>query len=300
MTREIAAVLLAVCAGACASGSASRRLTTFRDACADGEYWTGRACAARAEVTTSLAASKEALEVPEIDTATAALAKVRAAGPLAHAANISLWEQLGIAAAFVDKVDDARAAFTQLLALDPGHFLSYELSPKATRIFEQVRNEQAARGAPAVDVNWANGQRVGAPVPIDLTVVADPLGFLHAATIYVRTRGENQWRATDVPLGKVGSDHQIVLPSVSAAKPLSLELYVRAYDVAGNEVLAWADATRPREIPLRYDPPRPWWQKWWVITLASSVAVIGTGAIVYGVTRPPPEDVSASVDLVDR
>jgi hypothetical protein len=292
--------VLAIALAACAGSTASKRPTAFRDACADGEYWTGDACAKRAEVATKLAASKEALEVPEIETATTALAAVRAAGPLAHDANISLWEQLGIAAAFVDKIDDARAAFTQLLALDPGHFLSYELSPKATRIFEQVRNEQAARGAPAVEVNWANGQRVGAPVPIDITVVSDPLAFLHAATVFVRTRGETQWRATDVPLGKVGSDHQIVLPSVTATKPLSLELYVRAYDKAGNEVLGWADASRPREIPLRYDPPRPWWQKWWVITIAGTVAVAGTSAIVYAATRPPSDEVSGGIDPIDR
>jgi hypothetical protein len=122
---------------------------------------------------------------------------------------------------------------------------------------------------------------------------------LHAATLFVRTRGETRWRATDIPLGKIGSDHQIVLPSVTATKPLSLELYVRAYDKSGNEVLGWADATRPREIPLRYDPPRPWWQKWWVITIAGSVAIAGTGAIVYGVTRPPPGDVSGTIDPVD-
>lgn len=293
-------VTVAIALAACSGGAANRPATTFRAACPDGEYWNGSTCAKRAEVQTKLAASKEALEVPEIETATTALAAVRAAGPLAHDANISLWEQLGIAAAFVDKIEEARTAFTQLLALDPGHFLSYELSPKATRIFEQVRNEQAARGAPAVDVNWANGQRVGAPVPIDITVVADPLGFLHAATVFVRTRGESAWRATDIPLGKVGSDHQIVLPSVNATKPLSLELYVRAYDKAGNEVLGWADASRPREIPLRYDAPRPWWQKWWVITLASSVAVIGTAGIVYGVTRPPPDRVSGTIDPVDE
>jgi hypothetical protein len=293
------AAAIALVLAACGGTTANKRPSAFRDACAPAQYWTGSACAKRAEVQTQLAASKEALEVPEIEAATTALAAVRAAGPLAHDANISLWEQLGIAAAFVDKIEEARTAFTQLLALDPGHFLSYELSPKATRIFEQVRNEQRELGAPAVEVNWANGQRVGAPVPIDITVVSDPLDFLHAATVFVRTRGESQWRATDLPLGKVGDDHQIVLPSVTATKPLSLELYVRAYDKAGNEVLGWADATRPREIPLRYDPPSPWWQKWWVITLASSVVVVGTSAIVYGVTRPPPDHVSASVDLVD-
>ncbi len=294
-----AAIAIAVLA-ACGSSAANKRPSAFRDACADGEYWTGSACAKRAEVQTKLAASKEALEVPEIETATTALAEVRAAGPLAHDANISLWEQMGIAAAFVDKIEEARLAFSKLLALDPGHFLSYELSPKATRIFEQVRNEQAERGAPAVDVNWANGQRVGAPVPLDITVVADPLGFLHRATVFVRTRGETKWRATDLTLGKVGSDQHVVLPSVTATKPVSLELYVRAYDQAGNEVLGWADASRPREIPLRYDAPSPWWQKWWVITIASSVAVVGTGAIVYGVTRPPPDRVGASVGSVDE
>ncbi len=294
------AVALAIVLAACSGSAANRRPSPFRDACGSGEYWTGAACATRIEVATKLAASKEALEVPEIETATTALAAVRAAGPLSHDANISLWEQLGIAAAFVDKIDEARAAFTQLLALDPGHFLSYELSPKATRVFEQVRNEQRERGAPAVEVNWANGQRVGAPVPIDITVVSDPLDFLHAATVFVRTRGETRWRATDVPLGKVGSDHQIVLPSVIATKPLSLELYVRAYDKAGNEVFGWADASRPREIPLRYDPPRPWWQKWWVITIAGAVAVAGTGAIVYGVTREPGSLVSGTVDVVDE
>jgi hypothetical protein len=292
--------MLGIALVACSGGTASRRPSAFRDACTDGEYWSGNACAKRTEVATKLAASKEALDVPEIETATTALAAVRAAGPLAHDANISLWEQLGIAAAFVDKIEDARAAFTQLLALDPGHFLSYELSPKATRIFEQVRNEQRERGAPAVDVNWANGQRVGTPIPIDITVVADPLGFLHAATVFVRTRGETRWRATDVPLGAIGSDQHIVLPGVTATKALSLELYMRAYDKAGNEVLGWADASRPREIPLRYDAPQPWWQKWWVITIAGTVAVAGTGAIVYGVTREPPNTARGSIETIDR
>ena len=52
-----------------------------------------------------------------------------------------------------------------LLALDPGHFLSYTLSPKATFVFEKVRNQ--TRVAPAIDVSWEHGGKVGDAVPID-------------------------------------------------------------------------------------------------------------------------------------
>ena len=181
-----------------------------------------------------------------------------------------------------------------LLALDPGHVLSYTLSPKATFRFEKVRNEAKSAGAPAIDVDWAFGQKVGTPVKIDVSVLADPKQFLHRATLFVRTRGEPAWRAADVPLAASDKEHHLVLPPIAAAKAVSLELYLKAYDDRGNEVLTWAAPTRPREIPLRYDPPRPWWQKWWVITIAGTVAVAGTAGIVYAATREPPSTVDGS------
>ena len=209
-----------------------------------------------------------------------------------------LWEQRGIAAAFMDDVRTARAAFEMLLALDPGHFLSYLTSPKATQVFEVVRNEAKERGAPTLEVNWAQGQRVGTPVPLAVTVVADPKLFLTAATLFVRTRGEPTWNAVDLALGRAGTEHTVVLPPIDATRALSIELYLRAYDDHGNEVLAWADPRRPREIPLRYDPPRAWWQTWWGITLIGSVAVAGTGGSVYAATRSPPDRVDGGAGTI--
>ncbi|MEJ7602347.1 MAG: hypothetical protein WKG01_30910 [Kofleriaceae bacterium] len=153
------------------------------------------------------------------------------------------------------------------------------------------------RGAPALGVNWPQGQKVGDPVPLDLEVIADPKQFLKRATVFVRTRGETGWRAADVPLG-TARNTRVTLPEVTAQKPVSLELYLRAYDARGNEVLAWADPVRPREIPLRYDPPTPWYRQWWVIGIAGSVVAVGTGITVYALTIAPPDkvDFTATVD----
>jgi hypothetical protein len=293
MQRIVALALL----GACHAGSVRGTPLALRDACAAGSYWDGAACKPRGEGAAKIAAGKVALANQDVDAAKLALDAAATAGPLDHQANVTLWEQRGIAAAYVDDEAGASAAFDMLLALDPAHILSYRLSPKATFVFERVRDKaQGAAGraqGAEIDVNWQFGQKVGDPVPLDLEVVADPKAFVKRATVFVRTRGDATWRAAD--LAVTGRSKRVVLPAVTATKPVSLELYVRGYDDKGNEVLAWADATKPREIPLRYDPPTPWYRKWWVITIASGVLVGGTAGIVYLATREPPDTVGASV-----
>ena len=242
-----------------------------------------------------LAQSTQAIAALDLDAAKAALAAVEHPGPLDHDAHVKLWEQRGIVAAYVDDVAGAKRAFDMLLALDPGHFLSYYVSPKATFVFEELRN-QKDRTAPALDVQWQRGGKVGDPVPLDLTVVADPMLFLRRATVFVRSRGETTWRAGDVALH---GDQRVVLPPVAADKPVSLELYVRAYDDHGNEVLTWADPARPREIPLRYDPPPPWYRTRWASTIAASVVALGTGLTVYALTIAPPDKVTGAASVTN-
>ena len=253
-------------------------------------YWDGHGCAPRGDGEQQLAEGKSALAKSELDTAKATLDAVQ--GPLAHAANVTLWEQRGITAAYLEDEAGATTAFEQLLALDPGHFLSYTLSPKATFLFEKVRAK--VTGSPAIDVNWANGQRVGRAIPLDIEVLADPRHFLTAATLFVRARGEPAWRAADVTLDPV-HPRRVVLPAIELARPTSLELYLRAYDDRHNEVLVWADPQRPREIPLRYDPPAPWYRRWWVLAIAGSVAAVTTGVIVYELTIAPPDKIFGTV-----
>ncbi len=288
----VAVAVLAGCHGEMAHGT----LIALRAACADAEYWDGAACKPRGDAAAKVAAGKQALAKLDVDAAKLALEAADHGGPLDHDANVTLWEQRGIAAAYVNDERTASAAFEMLLALDPSHFLSYTLSPKATFVFEKVRNDTKARGAPALDVNWPHGQRVGDPVPIDLEVVADPKQFLSHATVFVRARGETGWRAADIALAGA-ADRRILLPPVEAKQPVSLELYLRAYDGRGNEVLTWADAARPREIPLRYDPPTPWYKRAWFYAAVGSVVAASVGLTVYELTIAPPSTVSGNVSV---
>lgn len=279
------AVVLAACHGTSSKGLP----LALREACKADQYWDGAACKPRGDGAAKIAAGKAALASQDVDAAKLELDAAK--GPLDHDTNVTLWEQRGIAAAYVEDEAGATAAFDMLLALDPDHILSYRLSPKATFVFEKVRDRNT--GGAQIDVNWQFGQKVGDPVPLDLEVVADPKAFIKAATVFVRTRGDAVWRAADLVV--TGRSKRVVLPPVTATKPVSLELYVRGYDDKGNEVLAWADATKPREIPLRYDPPTPWYRKWWVITIAGGVLIGGTAAIVYAATREPPDTVGGDV-----
>lgn len=279
----------------CSGGSRGPSIA-LRPACRVGTYWDGAACKPRGDGAAQIARGAEALAKQDVEQAKAPLDAAERSGPLDHESNITLWELRGIAAAYVDDVAAATSAFDMLLALDPSHFLSYTLSPKATFVFEKVRNDIKLRGDPALDVNWPPGQKVNSPVPLDVEVIADPKQFLKRATLFVRTRGEPDWRSADVTLG-TGRNTRILLPAVRADKPVSLELFLRAYDARGNEVLAWAHPTRPREIPLRYDPPTPWYRKWWVIGIAGTAAALGTGITVYALTIAPPDKVGGDVGV---
>lgn len=286
-------ILLALALLGCTHAASTGTTLALRSACSDSERWDGAKCVPRGDAPAKLAIGTAALAELKVDEAKAALDQVEKAGPLDHATNVSLWEQRGIAAAYVDDEAGATSAFDMLLALDPSHFLSYELSPKATLVFEKTLKATKVRGAPEVDVSWARGGKVGDAVPIAVDVLADPKKFLARATLFVRTRGETSWRAADLTLAGA-RERRIVLPAVHAEKPVSLEVYLLAYDPSGNEVLTWADRTRPREIALRYEPPTPWYRTWWGIT---TIGVVGAGiasGIVYAAVIAPPDKIGGT------
>ncbi len=290
MTARALALALASCAHA--SGPAAT--VALRAACGELEYWNGAACAPKGDAPTQLAVGAEALARLDVDQAKVALDTVEQRGPLDYKTHVTLWEQRGIAAAYIDDETGATTAFDMLLALDPSHFLSYELSPKATLVFEKALRRSKLRTPPSVDLRWPRGLEVDKAIPVDVEVLADPKQFLARATLFVRTRGESRWRAADLVLPR---DKHLVLPPVAATKSSALEIYLRAYDAKGNEVLSWADPARPREISLRYDPPPPWYFTWWGLTSLGigTTAIVGT--IVYFATRSPADKIDGNVTV---
>lgn len=289
-------LVIAIAAG-CGRGGDTTTLRALRTACTTTHYWDGAACQPRGNGAAKIAEGKAALVEQNPDVAKAALeAAATRGGPLDHETNVLLWEQKGIAAAFLSDEPNATSSFAMLLALDPNHFLSYTLAPQVTFVFEKVRTAMKKNGAPVLEINWPSGQKVGDPVPVEVQVVADPKQFLHRATVFVRERGAPDWRAADVKLDSK-REARVLLPAIRATKPTSLELYVRAYDSKHNEVLAWADPVRPREIPLRYDPPPRWYENWRTYVIGGGILAVVTGIVVYAVTVAPPDEVGGGAVL---
>ncbi|MCA9552535.1 MAG: hypothetical protein KC933_21055 [Myxococcales bacterium] len=218
-------------------------------------------------------------------------------GPFPHEEHALLYEELGIAYAYLERSDDAVRAFVTMLALDPTRAISYTLSPKVTFLFEEARKQARGRPEPALDVSWPRDLKVEDPVPVDVGVLADPEGFLQRGRLYFREKGQADFQSLTLQLPPPGRDlRQVKVPPLAAGatEPKVVELYLVATDARDNEVLLFGSAARPREVSLAYEPPDPWYGKWWVWVIAGSVVAATAGTVAYAVTREPSPTVDGS------
>lgn len=286
----VASVALGACRATTGAGSTGPAIP--RPSCAPSGYWNGSACVPHGPGAKILAEGESALAKFQAQDALGLLEKARAAGPHPHDEYAKVFEQLGIAHAYLGQEQPALAAFDMLLSLDPGHLLSYTLSPKATFLFERARRAAQRGPRPELAVSWDHrALDVAHPVSLFVDVVADPRRFLDRATIYTRRRGQTRYQAIDVALPPPGQSRKVVLPALDLARPAVLQLYVSAFDARGNEVLRWGDAADPRDVPLSYTPPTPWYRNWRIYALAGAVVAAGVGVGVYVATHQPPSTV---------
>ncbi len=259
---------------------------------------------ARAEETAALAGKGGDTQL--LDDAGAALAdfdaeravglleRAKNAGPWKWADHARLYEQLGVAYAYLEKPEPTAAAFEMLLAIDPARAISYTLSPKVTFLFEKARKKVLETASPAMHVSWKTDLDVTEEVPIEVEVVEDPRLFLVRGVLGWRLKGSPRYELRRFALPAKGVRHVEVLPAQGSTKRESLEIYVAGLDGDGNEVLLWASPTRPREVVLDYDPPTPWYGKWWVWTIAGAAVAAGATATAIAVTREPGPTVEGS------
>lgn len=289
----------------CGAAASGRRTATVRAACAADARWDGAACVSRTAAA-ALAASDAAQEVPDMDAALAALDRADDE-PLDLASHVRLWESRGVVRAYLAAAeptptneDAARVAFDRLLAIAPTHQLRCDISEQATLRFERVRATLEARAPRELEVTWPRDRKVGEPVAVDVETIADPVGVLRSATIYLRVRGATAWDATEVMLPPPGQRARVWLPAVRAQASTGVELFAVAHDRDGNDTLRWASPERPRDIPLRFDPPTPWYRTWWVWAIAGGAVAVGAGVTTYAQTWSPSGDVGGTVTTSRR
>ncbi len=291
--------LVAAALVACGGPQRASKGATLYKACAAELRWNGTACVSDEDALVTLSKATEALDAFDVDGALGLLHKARAEGPYGHALLITLYEKLGIAYSYLKKEEEALAAFEMLLALEPGHLLSYTLSPQATFLYERARKEAAARPKAQLGVSWPQGLAENDAIPLTIEVISDPLSMLHSMHLYVRDSEDTAYRRLEVALPSAGEISQVTLPPANTKKDSILELYGSAYDKQGNEVLLWFDAERPREMPLGYQPPTPWFRKWWVWAAIGTTAVATTGTTVYLLGLEPSANVGGGFSLGD-
>jgi len=241
--------------------------------------------------------ASDALAAFDVDAAVKLLESRASKGPYDHVLLVKLHEQLGIAYAYLKNEKQALAAFRTLLALEPGHLLSYTLSPQATFLFERARKESESNAPAHLEVSWPQGLKENEAIPLNIEVISDPMSMLHSMALYVRDREEGRYRRLQIDLPKAGEVGHVTLPAPHTKRDSILELYGSAYDAEGNEVLLWFNAQRPRELPLGYEAPSPWYRKWWVWAAVGGVTAVGTGTTVYLLGIEPGKTVGGGVSL---
>ncbi|HZO14075.1 MAG TPA: hypothetical protein VFB62_12475 [Polyangiaceae bacterium] len=282
---------LLLCACSARSTETPDKLVTR---CPPHHSFDGRACRKLGEKRQALRSGMRELTAFRPDRALVLLGAAKREGPYRHADHVALYQSLGIAHAYRGEEQAALAAFAMLLALSPGHAISYTLSPRATFLFERARRD--AKEPPEIRVSWPRDLEVSEPVPIELEVVSDPPQVLRRARLYARKKGSRSFLYSDLDLPRAGAYRRIVLPPIApdSEQNETLELMITVYDARGNETLLWGTPKRPRSLPLRYDPPTPWYENWWVWGIAGTLAAIGTGVGVFFATQDPPDHVDGT------
>jgi hypothetical protein len=268
-------------------------------ACGENETWDGKSCRPLNGELRHLRAGERELAEFRAKEAAADLERARAEGPYRHGEYGRVYEQLSVAYAYLGQEQRALESFDMLLALLPGHAISYTLSPKATFLFEKARAVAARRDEPRIRIDWPRDLYVDRVVPLEVEVTSDPKQFLHRARVWVRKKGEGRYQFFDIALKPPGDYQKVEVPppAPQAHSRQALELFLTAYDRNGNEVLLWGNAERPREIPLSYQPPTPWYRKWWVWTVVGGAAAVATGITVFAVTTHLPDRIGGTVTV---
>ena len=223
----------------------------------------------------------------------------------------TLFETIGIVKAYLDDEEAAREAFSMLLSVSPAYTISYGTSPKATFLFEKVRDEKRLQRAIDVTVELDRPAQFDQPIRLKVTKTSDPQNLIDDAQLYYRLKGELEFNVLHVDWPNDGSNMLLVelpsIPSQSAAQTQDgvphaiIQVALSGHNALQWEVFEGPIKARPLEIPVGYDPPQPWYSQWWVWSVSGSlvafaVTSMAAGAGVYFLW-PAPETVPLTVEV---
>jgi hypothetical protein len=205
-------------------------------------------------------------------------------------------EAEAIAHCYLGHDDLCATSFDRLLAVAPGHAVSYELGPKVTLPFQSALGRARERPSVELDLAWERGTRVDEALPLILETRSNPDTSVVSTLLRHRILGKTNYDSLTLTPPATGAYEEISLEPSFATKPeedQTLEIYLSGFDAAGNEVYRLGSAQRPYRVDLLYIEPPAWYEKWWVWTLIGTAAVAATASAVYFIADEAPTTIDA-------
>lgn len=216
----------------------------------------------------------------EVEKSIATLENVQ--GPLTLEQSTQLYENLGLACAYAEQGEKAEQAFASLLRIAPGHTLDYSISPKATFIFEKVRQRMLREPGLRLETTLPSATPYDSQLTIEINTLHNPDGFLSSLRLCHRVKEKGgKYSCQDVELSPNSMRNQFVLPpfdrpDTSANEETTLQYALSGFDKKGNEVYRGPSKARPGELSLGLEPQVPWYENpltWTALASATLAAV---------------------------
>jgi tetratricopeptide (TPR) repeat protein len=239
--------------------------------------------------------AETALAAFDAETALTKLSEARDTGPFALEDHARYYAALGIANAYLEREEQSLDAFVRLLRIAPGHAIAYTLAPRVTFLFERAR--KVAGPPPSLDFSWPRGKRTDETLPVIVEVLRDPDRTVQRAELRWRDGSAGPFATAKIELLAVGRYTTFELPAFGpeVTEDRTRELYLSAFDAAGDEHLRLGSADAPMKVTQRYVAPTPWHSNWWVWAAIGTAVAAGTATAVYVATRPEPETINLGV-----
>lgn len=223
---------------------------------------------------------------------------------------VRIFSLRGLCLVSLGREQEAKRAFRAALSIDPTFRLDPDLSPRYQAPFDELLEAGVAQLA--LEVSLPERVVFGDPVPVKLTLLADPAGLAGKLLFRHRRAGVEKYSSISVHL-KPGKQVSFYLPpgtwTVKGLAPI--EWYAKLLDGHGGLLLSKGAADHPLSVQVvakkkivlssvgssgppaasakPVEPAPAWYKRWWVWAIVGGVALAagGTAAAVY-LTRGSP------------
>jgi len=264
--------------------------------------------AAAARAALRLERGLELLEMQEHEDARAELERALKGGPYSFEQAVALYRGLGTVRAFANDIEGSRWAFHRMLRVDPTIILSYTISPKATFVYERVREDMKDLTGVQVTIETEPVVPLDREIPVLVRTKADPSRHVKRLELLYRVKGDAEYQRLPIAFPPPGSQVDVDLPAVSSKRAREtregkegafLQLALVGYDENDWEVYRGPAPSAPQELPVGFGAAGPWYTSWWAYgLLASSVAAVAAGMLVWAAVKPPDDPVTTSYEVL--